>query len=154
MESETMKMKKFMMSFKMKTGIPNHSFFDLTKIERAFVNGDTTFHVLWMNSKNMMRIESPTFDMEEVYAGWMETFKGISKVTGGEVINANKLKETLEKIVEREDIYYRLTYAPADLAKGQRVNRELEIKVNGNGINVIHLNRVKLKNEIKEHPSI
>lgn len=151
MESETMKMKKFMMSFKMKTGIPNHSFFNLEKIEQAFINGDTTFHVLWMSSKNMMRIESPTFDMEEVYAGWMETFKGISKVTGGEVINANKLKETLEKIVEREDIYYRLTYAPADLAKGQRANRELEIKVNGNGINVIHLNRVKLKNEIKGH---
>lgn len=149
MESETMKMKKLITFFKMKTKIPNHSFFNLEKIEQAFVNGDTTFHVLWMSSKNMMRIESPMFDMEEVYAGWMETFKGISKVTGGEVLNANKLKKTLEKLVEREDIYYRLTYAPADLAEGQRANRKLEIKVNGNGINVIHLNRIKLKNKFK-----
>ncbi len=148
MESETMKMKKLITAFKIKTKIPNHSFFNMEKIEQAFVNGDTTFHVLWMSSKNRMQIESPTFEMEEVYAGWMETFKGISKVTGGEILNANKLKKTLEKLVEREDIYYRLTYAPAELAQGQRANRKLEVKVNGNGIKVIHLNRIKLKKSV------
>jgi len=142
LEHETGKMKKLIATFKLKTKLPNFSFFNLEKIKQAFINGETTFHVLWMNSKNRLNIESRVFDMENVYAGWLETFKGISRVTGGEVINANKLKESLEKIVEREDIYYRLTYAPAE---AQNAKRKIEVKVKTPGVIVTHLTGIRLK---------
>ncbi|MCP5102419.1 MAG: hypothetical protein GY950_03520 [bacterium] len=140
-ENEVMKMKQFMMNFRMKTRLPNFSFFNMEKIKQAFVNGETTFHVLWMNTKKTLEMESAVFEVQDVFSGWMETFKGISRVTGGEVIRANKLKETLEKVVDREDIFYRITYKPA-LVKDEKEKREITVKVRGDGLKVFHLKRV------------
>ncbi len=136
---ETSEMRRYLKTFNLKIKMPDHTFNRLNKVKQAFVNDEVTFHVLWMDRKNDYMMESRDMEVINVFSGWMETFKGISKVTGGEVINGNKLKESLGKIVEREDIFYKITYAPAEGTKGKR---RLEIKVKRPGVKVNHLTRV------------
>jgi hypothetical protein len=148
-ERETAKLKTLITLFKMKTKLPDFSFYNLKNVKEAFANEETTFHVLWMDTKTNLEYESKNLEVENVYSGWMETFKGISNVTGGKVMRANKLKESLEKIVEREDIYYRITYAPT---KGKKKKRKIEVQIKNNDkeIKIFHVNRIKLTPQHRE----
>lgn len=142
-EQETAEMKRFIRLFRLKTRLPNNTFFNSKKIEQAFVNGDATFHVLWMDAKTEVDVETRTMAAGNVYSGWLETFKGISRVTGGQVMRANKLKESLIKVVDREDIFYRITYAPSE-NKDKRNNKKRKIKVTvkDKTLKVIHIKKV------------
>ena len=142
-QNETSKMRALITFFRLKTRLPDFSFFNLKNVKEAFANEETTFHVLWMDTKTNLEYESRNLEVGNVYSGWMETFIGISNVTGGEVIRANKLKESLERIVEREDIYYRITYAPAKRGKKNR-KIKVQIKNKDKGIKVFHVNRIEL----------
>ncbi len=144
-ESETSKMRQLIQKFMLDTKIPNDSFAALKKIKHAFINGDATFHVLWMSHDDRLKYTSGAspFRMEDVFSGWMEAFSGISKVTGGTVIRADRLKETIRKVVEIEDIYYRVTYAPRMKGKARR---NIEIRVNRDDLKLIHVKKIQLLN--------
>ncbi len=139
--TELRNMMLFLAKFKREIMMPNFTFGHLKKIKRSFINGDATFHVMWLEPPKKLKIFSRYAELGNVYAGWMETFKGISKVTGGEVLRANALKKTLAKVVAREDIYYRITYAPTKMKK---TKRNIKVKLNQKGIKVYHLDRVRL----------
>ena len=142
-EFETTKMRRIMYGFKLKTSKPNVTLGHLKKIRQAFVNGETTFHFVSLANKNNDYVhETETMEMGSVFSGWRQAFKGITKMTGGMVVSSNKLKESLAKIVDREDIFYRLTYAPQT---GPKEKRKIEVKVNRKGVTVTHLQQVSVE---------
>ena len=58
-------------------------------------------------------------------------------------MDGNRMKEALVEVAEREDVYYVLTYSPAE---GKRRERRVEIRVKGDGLKVIHGRRVEMEN--------
>ncbi len=143
--SEELRMMTLLQKFKTETKLPNKSYAFLKRIKHAFVNGDTTFHVLWLSHDDRLKLTSgnSAFKMEDVFSGWLETFSGISKVTGGSVMRADRLKETIRKVVEVEDIYYRLTYAPRMKGKARR---KIDVRLDRDDIKLNHVKRIELLN--------
>ena len=78
-----------------------------------------------------------------MFSNWEETFRQITKATGGEIMDGNRMKEALAEVANREDVYYVLTYAPD---QGKRRERRVDIRVKGDGLKVIHGRRVEMEN--------
>ena len=47
-----------------------------------------------------------------LFSNWEDAFRQITEVTGGEVMDGNRMKGALAEVANREDVYYVLTYAP------------------------------------------
>jgi hypothetical protein len=119
----------------------------LKKIQQYFINDNTTFHFLYLppvinKDKSGIRFNYANFQMERPYSGWRQALRGITEVTGGEVVRAARMGNSMKKVVNKEDIYYQLTYSPKALNKKKR---KIEIKVLDPKIKVFHLERVDLK---------
>jgi hypothetical protein len=56
-----------------------------------------------------------------VFSSWEAAFRQISADTGGRVNNTNKLQDALAAAAASEDIYYVLTFLPAEGKDRQRV---------------------------------
>ena len=104
------------------------------EVSKLFYNLGTTFNLVVIPT----RIET---DSAEVKAGDIptaieNTLREISKKTGGSVNFSTDLSRSLEKIVEKEDVYYLLTYAPKD-----NINRgKLKVSLSNNKYNLIYDN--------------
>ncbi len=125
---------------------PQHTHVYLKKIKQAYVSGDATFHVLWVSPDDTFDKRNTLFKMEKTYSGWMELFKGISKVTGGEVLKADKLEQAMEKVMAKEDIFYRITYAPRP---GKKIKRKLSVKSKRKGIKIYHQKRIRVEGQTR-----
>jgi len=92
----------------------------LRQIREAFVSANTTFHFLRMNSVTKHRFQSRSLREINVVSDWQVSFRDIAKVTGGETMAGNRFPKFINKVIENEDIYYRLTYSPQELDKNKR----------------------------------
>lgn len=117
----------------------------LDRIRDAFFSANATFHLLLMDSKTKDRYVSDYINVQYVASGSEEVFRKISRATGGETVMANKMYEGLKQVSESDDVYYVLTYSPAE--SDQR-NRKINIRGRDRGIRMIHLNRVDM-NRVK-----
>ncbi|MCP5104906.1 MAG: hypothetical protein GY950_16080 [bacterium] len=99
-------------SFSMEMRRPGQSLTFIKDVQQSFAGANVTFHLLLSGAKNMGKIESGYLQNTLVLSDWQEAFTRISQSTGGGVIDNDKLKESLVEAAEKEDIYYRLTYAP------------------------------------------
>ena len=57
---------------------------------------------------------SEDYEYKEINTDIENSLSKITKMTGGKLILSNKLEKALEKISEKEDIFYMLTYEPKD----------------------------------------
>jgi hypothetical protein len=122
-------------------------------LRTRFIQANTQFHLLFLDSRQApATLEAASrFDVINsfpVFSNWEETFRQITQATGGEILDGNRMKEALAEVAAREDVYYVLTYAPDE---GKRRERRVDIRVQRDGVKVIHGRRVEMENvpEIK-----
>ncbi|MCP5046986.1 MAG: hypothetical protein GY940_07420 [bacterium] len=94
-------------------------------VQQAFIDANSTFHLMLSSIRTYGKLESIYLRHGNVHSDWKQAFRDISLATGGEVIDDNVLKLSLGKVVEKEDIYYRLTFSPGP---GKSRVRDIKIK--------------------------
>ena len=114
----------------------------IKEIRDAFIDANATFHLLLSNPKTPDTSASRFVKIAPIHSEWEEVFRNISKSTGGEVIDGKKLGISLAQVVNKEDIYYRLTYAPL-VTDAQK--RKVEVKTDKKRVQIVYNPNVVLK---------
>jgi hypothetical protein len=108
----------------------------LKEVEQAFIRANATFHLMLSESDAPQQYETTYLKMEYVHSDWQGAFDSISRASGGDVRTGRKFDDLLVQAVDREDIYYRLTYAPAkDKGESRKLTiecRDREVKLRYN----------------------
>lgn len=119
----------------------------LEGVRQAFIGANATFHLLLFERRSTGQ-PGRYITVDYIHSDWQTAFKNISEATGGEVIDSDKLRESLRQAVEKEDIYYRLTYAPKVTADNNV--RKIEVKAAEKNLNLLYNREVTLQkaNEI------
>lgn len=107
-------------------GFPNE------EIAKLFYKVDATFHSFFIRSQNPGFLQD--FEYKAVSSEIEKLLKSITDITGGENVSSINLEEALDKVAEKEDLYYVLTYVP----KNPRKTGKLRIKVKGKKYNVLY----------------
>lgn len=115
-------------SFDLTHNFPGDSLRDL------FMEANITYHLVLL--KSFRTVISNDFELKEVASDYEETLKKISSSTGGSSTFSNKVPEALSEATEKEDTYYLLVYSPKD--KKSTTKRQIDVKVNQSGVEVIH----------------
>lgn len=113
----------------------------INKVQQAFIRANATFHMMIPDTKNNDREYNELVTLENSYSQWQESFKKISRGTGGDIITGNTLKTSLRSLVDREDVYYRLTYSPRNIKKNKR---KVKIKTRAKKVKLFHMTRVNI----------
>jgi hypothetical protein len=139
--SEALKMTRLLHPYVLRTKKPPAPQTHIKPIQQAFIGANSTFHLFLPNVKTRLDFDSAHIRLREVYSGWQDTFREISLATGGEIVMGNLLKTSLQKAVDREDIFYRFTYKPNIKDKEKR---KIKIKSNIKGLKIFHVSKVKV----------
>jgi len=130
--------------------------FPVEEISNLFLRVNATFHTIFMRSRNVEVSEN--FEYKRISADLENSLREITKKTGGELIGSNDLEKSLEKIIEKEDIFYILTYEPLDRQKNKR---KIVVKLKDKSFKLIYNNNVVpdffkdfLERKKKESPDI
>ncbi len=105
----------------------------MKEIQQAFIDSDTTFHLLLSTAKTTGQMEQDHVTLRHINSDWELAFTGIAQATGGQKIDDNNLAESLQQVAKNDDIYYRLTYTPA---KNDKKERNIDIKSKDKGLNL------------------
>ncbi|MCX6579915.1 MAG: hypothetical protein NT166_06990 [Candidatus Aminicenantes bacterium] len=126
---------------------PSLSLSQLTGVRQAFIDANATFHLLLFEKRSTGQ-PGRYITVDYIHSDWQTAFKNISEATGGEVIDSDKLQESLRQAVEKEDIYYRLTYAPKVTADNNV--RKIEVKSAEKNLDLLYNRQATLQkaNEI------
>ncbi len=100
--------------------------FPSEEISKLFYKVNTTFHSLFFTTYE--NTNSRDLALTTISTDLENSFREITKITGGDLIVSNKLELSLEKIVEKEDVYYMLTYSPPVPGRSGKVSVQLENK--------------------------
>lgn len=111
----------------------------LNDIQQAFLRANTTFHLMLSESSVPIQYESPYLKMDHVHSDWRGAFDSLSRATGGEVVTGKDFDKLLIQAVEKEDIYYRLTYAPP---KADGEAKQVKIVTPGRDLKLLYNRRV------------
>ncbi len=114
----------------------------LKEIQQAFIDANTTFHLLLSSSRSSGQLESVYLKTGRIYSDWKETFRNISKSTGGKILDGKILKDSLGLAINKEDIYYRLTFAPQSY---DNTTRKIGVKLDKKGTELYYNQRLLLK---------
>ncbi|MDQ1351487.1 MAG: hypothetical protein QG657_1790 [Acidobacteriota bacterium] len=126
---------------------PSLSLSQLDGTRQAFIEANATFHLLLFEKHSTGQPGRYITD-DYIHSDWQTAFKSISEATGGDVIDSDKLQDSLQQAVDKEDIYYRLTYEPRITA--DNIAREIEVKAAEKSLNLLYNREVILQkaNEI------
>lgn len=105
----------------------------IDNLGKLFINSGATFHTQLM--KNTSHSILPGFNYLPITLNSESVFTNIAKMTGGSLVNSNKIKKFIEKVMSKEDIYYTLTYNPGKL---KEKNQQIKIVVNNNAYRVVY----------------
>ena len=97
-----------------------------------FLSADVTFHLVLLPS--FRTLQDQDFELEEVGQDYEESFRKISRDTGGYLAFSNRPAEALRQAVRTEDYHYLLVYSPAGSSGRQK--REIEVRVKRGGTEV------------------
>ena len=109
-------------------------------LQPLFVGANATYH-LFLSDAAGETLPGEHFQWQPVFSSWEGTFRQISADSGGRVSNTTKLDEALEKAAASEDIYYVLTYLPAE---GKDRKRDLKVEVNRPGMKAVYSRKLTL----------
>ncbi len=98
--------------------------FPTEQVTKIFTKVGATFHSIFIPStlatfSRDMRYKQISSDLEN-------NLRSLTKKTGGELVSSKNLEKAMDKIIKKQDIFYVLTYAPAEGEKLENV----KIKVN------------------------
>jgi hypothetical protein len=111
----------------------------IKNFKQAFIEANATFHLLLSNPTSMGKLGTLYLEQKIAHTDWQQAFRGISETTGGGIIEDNNVQKSLAKAVEREDVFYRLTYAPA---VGGDERRNIRFRTKLPGIKLQHHRKV------------
>jgi len=111
--------------------------FPSEEISKLFYKANATFHSLFFTSYDNEL--SPDLECKEVNTDLENSLRLITEQTGGELLVSNKLDTSLKRVVETEDIYYILTYAPDNPNKIGKI----KIKVNNKKYDVFYDDNIR-----------
>jgi len=98
--------------------------FPSEEISKIFLKANTTFHSIFFRTYREM-VSDTAIELERISTDIENSLREITMKTGGELIVSNKINTALNKIEEKEDILYMLTYSPEDPGK----NKKIAVKV-------------------------
>jgi hypothetical protein len=128
-------------------------------IKEVFIGANATFHLLLTDVPTQDPMNSRYLKMGHVYSDWKEMFRTVSEATGGKVMDGKKLNVSLAQAMEKEDIYYRLTYAPEITDKKARKieikckKKKLKIQYDPN-VSVEKVGKIIVDNFSYDHPTL
>lgn len=105
----------------------------INNLGKLFINSGATFHTQLM--KNTTQSILPEFTYLPITLNSESVFTNIAKMTGGSLVNSNKIKKFVDTVMSKEDIYYTLTYNPGIL---KEKNQQIKIVVNNNAYRVVY----------------
>jgi hypothetical protein len=103
-------------------------------LQPLFTGSDATYHLFLCDAADET-LATEHMQWKPVFSSWDETFRQISASTGGRVNDTTRLEEALKKTATLEDIYYVLTYLPAE---GKEKARSMRIEVDRPGTTVTY----------------
>ncbi|UCH97155.1 MAG: hypothetical protein JSV88_09980 [Candidatus Aminicenantes bacterium] len=98
--------------------------------QQALIEANVTLHLLLSNPPSPGKLDTMYLDHKAAYTDWQRAFRNISQATGGSIIEDNNVQKSLAQALEREDVFYRLTYAPATVGEEHR-NIQIRTKLPG-----------------------
>ncbi len=107
--------------------------FPVEEVSRLFYQVNTTFHTVFMRS--LYRNISEDIEYKRIASDIEHSLQEITRLTGGEMITSNDLEQSLQRISEKEDIFYILTYAPKD---PDTKKRTIKVELNKKDYKVIY----------------
>ncbi len=111
-------------------------------LQQAFISANATFHMLVPGYETNLEAHTPDMRLTDVYSGWENTFREITAATGGQLVTGNILKTSMQKVKEREDVFYRITYKPHSMTKKKR---KIRIQTRDKSLTVFHVSRIKVE---------
>ncbi len=109
-------------------------------LQPLFIGVNATYHLFLSDAAGEI-LPGDHLQWKPVFSNWEGAFRQISADTGGRVSDTTKLGAALEKAAESEDIYYVLTYLPAE---GKDRKRHLRVKVNRPGMKAVYSRKLTL----------
>ncbi|MBU4267298.1 MAG: hypothetical protein KJ808_00370 [Acidobacteria bacterium] len=109
-------------------------------LQPLFIGANATYH-LFLSDAAGETLSGEHLQWKSVFSNWEGAFRQISADTGGRVSDTTKLGDALEKAAESEDIYYVLTYLPAE---GKDRKRDLKVEVNKPGMKAVYSRKLTL----------
>jgi len=94
--------------------------FPSEEIAKLFYKVNTTFHSLFFTTYE--NINSRDLKFGEISTDLENSFREITKKTGGSLIVSNNLKISMKKLEESVDSYYMLTYSPNTSIRKSRIH--------------------------------
>jgi len=107
------------------------------EISEYFLNTEVTFHTLLMKGINTVFLDY--LDYKPIATNFESFMRKITDLTGGETVSSTNIEKFVNKIVEKEDIYYVLTYAPP--AKSLKEKAKIKVTVNDQRYKVVYDNQ-------------
>jgi len=96
------------------------------EISKFFNRLDTTFHLLLMyNFKDSLLKD---MEYKKIVTDLEKTLKDITTTTGGDVVFSNDLEKSINRVIEKEDILYMLSYAIKHNKKNPKIMVKLKNK--------------------------
>jgi hypothetical protein len=105
-----------------------------SELQPLFTSSDATFHLFLCDAADET-LATEHMQWKPVFSSWDETFRQISASTGGHVNDTTRLADAIQEVAAAEDVYYVLTYLPAE---GKEAQRSLKIEVNRPGARIVH----------------
>lgn len=115
----------------------------LRELQQEFIEANTTMHLLLSPGRTQGNMASIYMKHSYVHSDWQEAFRNISEATGGEIIDSGEFHKSLNQALEKEDIYYRLTYAPP---KSSELQRKIRIKAKDKKLDLEYHQKIRLPN--------
>lgn len=110
----------------------------LKDINKSFLNSGATFHTLLL--KPALRTFSEHYKYQSITSEGEVILKEMSRLTGGSIVNSNRIDDLLKKAVTRQDVVYVLSYVPEKKEKNT-----LEISVKEKNYRIVFDDQRRLK---------
>jgi hypothetical protein len=129
---------------------PRNTTTQLADIEQAFIQAGATYQLVQLDSRSLASENSQYLIMRDVFSDWKWAFQRIARATGGRIVTDNQADRALARLVNAEDVYYRITYAPQRMeTQNVRDLRRIDVRARDEALDIFHQERLFLS-EIDE----
>ncbi|MBN1197259.1 MAG: hypothetical protein JXA62_07615 [Candidatus Aminicenantes bacterium] len=129
---------------------PRNTATQLADIEQAFIQAGATYQLVQLDSRSLPTDHSQYLVMRDVFSDWKWAFQRITRATGGRIVTDNQADRALARLVNAEDVHYRITYAPQRVETEKvRDLRRVNVRARNKTLEVFHQERLLLS-EIDE----
>ncbi len=131
---------------------PRNTPAQLNQIEDAFIHAGATYQLVEMDSRPQTADQTRHLVLRNVFSDWRLAFQRVARATGGRVVNDNHAMRALSELVNAEDVFYRVTYAPRRVPANRVIDRRrVKVAVRDQSLRVFHREHIHLSevDEIK-----